>query len=112
MDWSLVCRPYRPNSCTHVASPRRSKAQHRSSTRPTVSYRLAFRTRCGAHVFGLVEGSDEMELHLGSFDETNPFTPPTNRGRCAGSTGWEHSPRCSPTSSVIAWTAAESSGWS
>ena len=68
-----------------------------------MSYRLAFRTRCGAHVFGLVEGSDEMELHLGSFDETNPFTPPTNRGRCAGSTGWEHSPRCSPTSSVIAW---------
>lgn len=38
-------------------------------------YRLAFCTRCGAHVFGLVEGSDEIELHLGSFDETNLFTP-------------------------------------
>ena len=38
-------------------------------------YRQAFCTRCGAHVFGLIEGSEEIELLVGSFDETNIFTP-------------------------------------
>lgn len=38
-------------------------------------YRQAFCTRCGAHVFGLKERSEEIELLLGSFDETNVFTP-------------------------------------
>jgi hypothetical protein len=35
----------------------------------------AFCTRCGAPVFGVTDGSDEIDLHLGSFDETNLFTP-------------------------------------
>jgi hypothetical protein len=35
----------------------------------------ALGTRCGAHVFGVVDGSEEIELLLGSFDETNVFTP-------------------------------------
>ena len=38
-------------------------------------YRQAFCTRCGSHVFGVIDGSDEIELHLGSFDDTNLFTP-------------------------------------
>ena len=38
-------------------------------------YRRAFCTRSGAHVFGVTQGSEEIELHLGSFDETNLFTP-------------------------------------
>ena len=38
-------------------------------------YRHGFCTRCGAHVFGLKERSDEIELLLGSFDDTNAFTP-------------------------------------
>ena len=38
-------------------------------------YRQAFCTRCGAHVFGLKERSEEIELLLGSFDETNLFVP-------------------------------------
>ena len=38
-------------------------------------YRRAFCTRCGSHVFGVVDGSEEIELLLGSFDETNVFTP-------------------------------------
>jgi hypothetical protein len=37
--------------------------------------RSAFCTRCGAHVFGVVDRSDEIEVFLGSFDETNVFTP-------------------------------------
>ena len=37
--------------------------------------RSAFCTRCGAYVFGVVDRSDEIELFLGSFDETNVFTP-------------------------------------
>src|SRR5262249_29494352 len=32
-------------------------------------YRQAFCTRCGAHVFGLKDRSEEIELLLGSFDE-------------------------------------------
>lgn len=38
-------------------------------------YRRAFCTRCGAHVFWVIDGSDEIELSVGSFDETNLFTP-------------------------------------
>jgi hypothetical protein len=38
-------------------------------------FRDAFCTRCGAHVFGVKERSDEIELLVGSFDETNLFTP-------------------------------------
>jgi len=38
-------------------------------------YRAVFCTRCGAHVFGLKERTEEIELLLGSFDETNLFTP-------------------------------------
>lgn len=38
-------------------------------------YRQAFCTRCGAHVFGMKDRSEEIELLLGSFDETNLFTP-------------------------------------
>jgi len=38
-------------------------------------YHRAFCTRCGSQVFGVTDGSDEIELHLGSFDETNLFTP-------------------------------------
>jgi hypothetical protein len=38
-------------------------------------YRRAFCTRCGAHVFGIIERSDEIELPVGCFDETNVFTP-------------------------------------
>jgi hypothetical protein len=38
-------------------------------------YHRAFCTRCGAHVFGVIDGSEEIELLLGSFDETNVFTP-------------------------------------
>ena len=37
--------------------------------------RCAFCTRCGAHVFGVVDRSDEIEIYLGSFDETNVFAP-------------------------------------
>ena len=37
--------------------------------------RRAFCTRCGAHVFGVQERSEEIELFVGSFDETNLFTP-------------------------------------
>ena len=37
--------------------------------------RNAFCTRCGAHVFGVKAGSEEIDLLLGSFDETNVFTP-------------------------------------
>ena len=38
-------------------------------------YRRYFCTGCGSHVFGQSKGSDEIELHLGSFDETNLWTP-------------------------------------
>ena len=38
-------------------------------------YRRAFCTRCGAHVFGIIERSDGIELPVGCFDETNVFTP-------------------------------------
>jgi hypothetical protein len=38
-------------------------------------YRRAFCTRCGSHVFGVVDGSQEIELLVGSFDETSVFTP-------------------------------------
>ena len=37
--------------------------------------RRAFCTRCGTHVFGVQERSEEIELFVGSFDETNLFTP-------------------------------------
>jgi hypothetical protein len=38
-------------------------------------YRRFFCIACGSHVFGRTEGADEIELHLGSFDETNLWTP-------------------------------------
>ena len=31
--------------------------------------------RCGSPVYGRASGSDEVELHLGSFDETDRFVP-------------------------------------
>ena len=51
--------------------PHGALATYRS--KPT--YREAFCTRCGSQVFGVIEGSEEIELHLGSFDETNVFVP-------------------------------------
>ncbi|MGD9509146.1 MAG: GFA family protein [Geminicoccaceae bacterium] len=41
---------------------------------PTHSRRCHCR-RCGSPVFGCAEGSDEVELHLGSFDEVGLFAP-------------------------------------
>jgi hypothetical protein len=38
-------------------------------------YQRFFCTSCGSHVFGRVDGSGEIELHLGSFDEPNLWTP-------------------------------------
>ena len=38
-------------------------------------YQRFFCTTCGSHVFGRIDGSAEVELHLGSFDETNLWTP-------------------------------------
>jgi hypothetical protein len=37
--------------------------------------RRRFCRSCGSPVFGRDEGSDEVELHLGSFDETARFAP-------------------------------------
>jgi hypothetical protein len=37
----------------------------------THAYRRFFCAACGSHVFGRSDGSDEIELHLGSFDEAN-----------------------------------------
>lgn len=44
---------------------------HASST----SGRRYFCRRCGSPVFSRDEGSDEVDLALGSFDETDRFTP-------------------------------------
>ena len=41
----------------------------------TDAYRRFFCAACGSHVFGRSDGSDEIELHLGSFDEANLWTP-------------------------------------
>jgi hypothetical protein len=38
-------------------------------------YRRFFCVACGAHVFGRADGSDEIELHTGSFDDPNLWTP-------------------------------------
>ncbi|BBK44754.1 hypothetical protein STVA_47740 [Allostella vacuolata] len=37
--------------------------------------RRHFCPRCGAHVFALYDGEEEIELHVGSFDEPNRFRP-------------------------------------
>ena len=37
--------------------------------------RRHFCPACGSHVFARDAGSDEIELHLGSFDEPNRFQP-------------------------------------
>ena len=38
-------------------------------------YLRFFCKACGSHVYGRSKGADEIELHLGSFDETNLWTP-------------------------------------
>ena len=37
--------------------------------------RQFFCTTCGSHLFGQENGSDEIELHLGSFDEVDAWAP-------------------------------------
>jgi hypothetical protein len=60
-----------------LSGPERGPLPHAAlgtfQSRP--GYRRVFCTRCGAHVFWVIERSDEIELLLGSFDETNVFTP-------------------------------------
>lgn len=41
----------------------------------SAAYQTYFCTRCGSRVFGRSEGSDEIELPLGVFDETSLWTP-------------------------------------
>ena len=55
------------------AGPAAARRAGTFQSRP--GYRRAFCTRCGAHVSGVIERSDEIELLVGSFDETNVFTP-------------------------------------
>jgi hypothetical protein len=60
-----------------LTGPERGPLPHEAlrTFQSRTGYREAFCTRCGAHVFGVIDRSDEIELFLGSFDEPNVFTP-------------------------------------
>ena len=64
--------------CTHafadLADGSLAEGALRSFAR-TDAYRRFFCAACGSHVFGRSDGSDEIELHLGTFDEANLWTP-------------------------------------
>jgi len=60
-----------------LTGPERGPLPHEAlrTFQSQTGYREAFCTLCGAHVFGVIDRSDEIELFLGSFDEPNVFTP-------------------------------------
>ena len=66
-----------PRSAVAITGPQEGPLPHAAlgTFQSKPGYVRAFCTRCGSHVFWVTERSDEIELSVGSFDETNLFTP-------------------------------------